>query len=178
MRKVLIIGSAGAGKSTLAMRLAAHMRLPLLHLDAEYWQPGWKETEKRAWEQRVARLIEGDAWIMDGNYGGTMEMRVGAADTVILLDLPRLLCLYRVFVRALRYRGTTRPDLHPGCPEHMPDREFIRWIWDYPKSRLPGVLDLLSRHASGKEIFILHSPGEVRRFLETVERQSGGGTSR
>lgn len=178
MRKVLIIGSAGAGKSTLAVRLAAMLHLPLLHLDAEYWQPGWQETEKRAWEQRVAELIAEDAWIMDGNYGGTMEMRVRAADTVILLDLPRLLCLYRVFVRALRYRGRARPDLHPECPEQMPDREFIRWIWDYPNSRLPGVLDLLSRHATGKQIFILQSPGEVRRFLEAMERQGGQGPAK
>jgi adenylate kinase family enzyme len=172
MRRVLIIGSAGAGKSTLATRLAAKLQLPVIHLDAVYWQPGWKETPKDEWQARVAELIQRDAWIMDGNYGGTMEMRVQAADTVILLDTPRTQCLFRVFKRALRYRGKTRPDMNPGCPEMLPDWEFIRWIWTYPKLRRPEILDLLSRHDGEKRILILRSSGDVERFLMTVNGAS------
>ena len=168
MRRVLIIGSAGSGKSTLATRLAATLQLPVIHLDAVYWQPGWKETPKDQWQARVAELIQQDAWIMDGNYGGTMEMRVRAADTVILLDIPRTQCLFRVLKRAVRYRGRTRPDMNPGCPEMLPDREFLRWIWTYPKLRRPNVLDLLSRHDGEKQILILRSSREVEHFLASV----------
>src|SRR5688572_4725457 len=97
MRRVLIIGSAGAGKSTLAQQLGAIVGLPVIHLDAHYWNAGWKETPQEEWKQRVAELLRRDAWIMDGNYGSTLRERVEAADTVILLDLSRVRCLYRVF---------------------------------------------------------------------------------
>jgi adenylate kinase family enzyme len=108
---------------------------------------------------------------MDGNYGGTMEMRVQASDTEILLDIPRTQCLIRVFKRAVRYRGRTRPDMNPGCPEMLPDWEFIRWIWTYPKLRRPGISELLSRHDAGKRILILRSSGDVERFLMSVEQR-------
>ena len=96
MRRVLVIGSCGAGKSTFSRRLHKLTGLPLLHLDRHYWKPGWVESEVDEWKAKVEELIAGDEWIIDGNYGGTMEMRMRRADTVIWLDLPRYLCTYRV----------------------------------------------------------------------------------
>ena len=101
MRRVLIIGSPGAGKSTFSRALASTTKLPLIHLDAEFWQAGWRETPREQWVQRVAELVRADSWIMDGNYGGTLPARISAADTVVLLALPRLQCLYRVLQRTL-----------------------------------------------------------------------------
>jgi adenylate kinase family enzyme len=171
MRRVLIIGSAGAGKSTLAATLATKLRLPLIHLDAHFWQPGWRETPRDVWRQRVASLLEGDAWVMDGNYGGTLAERVEAADTIILLAFPRALCLYRVLRRVIRHHGRARPDLNPGCPEQWPSWEFLRWIWNYPKRSLPRVLEILRGHEAGKRVIVLRSPAQVRRFLQIVERE-------
>src|SRR5829696_8792386 len=115
MRRVSIIGSGGAGKSTLARQLGDITGLPVIHLDREFWRPGWKETPKPEWKNRVEKLVKGDEWIIDGNFGGTMEIRLAAADTVVFLDFPRVLCTFRAIKRAVAFRNRTRPDMGPGC---------------------------------------------------------------
>jgi adenylate kinase family enzyme len=164
MRKVLVIGSGGSGKSTFAARLGAATGLPVIHLDACYWRAGWDPTPKDEWVHAVDALAAGDAWIMDGNYGGTLDRRIAACDTVIFLDLPRVVCLWRAVRRALRHRGRTRPDMAPGCPERL-TLEFVRWIWEYPRRRRPGVLRKLAALAPGQRAVILRSRREAERFL-------------
>jgi adenylate kinase family enzyme len=116
MRKVLVIGSGGAGKSVFASRLGALLKIEVLHLDRFYWRSGWSEPPKDQWQKTVDELLRRDAWIMDGNYSGTLARRVDACDTVIFLDLPRVLCIWRVLKRALIYRNDIRPDMAEGCP--------------------------------------------------------------
>ena len=172
MRRVLVIGSAGAGKTTLAIRLGELLGLPVIHLDSLYWQPGWKETPKDSWRQIVAGLVQRKCWIMDGNYGGTLAERLKACDTVVFLAFSRYLCLFRVFRRGILNWGKARPDLNPGCPEHFPDRGFLSWIWGFARSRTPGILEALRACEPEKNIIILRSPSEVPRFLNTVARHS------
>jgi adenylate kinase family enzyme len=93
MQRVLVMGSGGAGKSTFARGLAERTGLPLVHLDALYWRAGWVEPEREAWARTVEGLLGEARWILDGNYGGTMERRMEACDTVVFLDPPRTLCL-------------------------------------------------------------------------------------
>src|SRR3954462_9928352 len=94
------------------------------------------------WQQRVRDLAAGDAWVMDGNYGGTMDVRLARADTVIFLDLPRVVCLWGAVERWITYRGRPRPGLPAGCPEKL-TWEFAGWIWNYPSTRRPGILSRL-----------------------------------
>ena len=162
-----MIGSGGAGKSTFAARLGAVTGLPVVHLDACYWRAGWEPTPKDEWARAVDEIASRDAWIMDGNYGGTMERRLAACDTVVFLDLPRAICLWRVTRRALRYRGRSRPDMAPGCPERL-TWEFARWVWDYPRRRRPGILARLDALAGAKRVVVLRSTREVERFLRDV----------
>jgi adenylate kinase family enzyme len=164
MKKVLVIGSGGAGKSTFSARLAARTGLPLIHLDSVYWRPGWVETPKDEWRQSVERLVAGDTWLMDGNFGGTLERRLAACDTVIFLDLPRTLCLWRVLVRRLRFRGRARPDMTPGCPERL-TWEFLQWIWNYPSVQRPKLLARLEALRGEKTVVVLRSRREVGAFL-------------
>ena len=164
MQRILVIGSGGSGKSVLARRVADRLGLPIIHLDARYWRRGWSATPKDEWADEVARLLAGDAWVMDGNYSGTLDLRIPAADTIILLDLPRLVCLWRVAKRRLLYRGRSRPDMHPGCPERL-TWQFIAWIWNYPRRQLPRVLERLRSVSNEKRIVILRSPAETERFL-------------
>ena len=96
MKRILIIGSGGAGKTTLARQLGKLLDLPVVHLDALYWQPGWTETPKQVWNDKIQDLLLQDSWVMDGNYGGTLDQRIVAADTIIFLDISRLTCLFRV----------------------------------------------------------------------------------
>ena len=85
MRKIIIIGSGGSGKSTLARKLGEMTRIPVFHLDALYWKPGWVPTPREEWNARVKALVNQDQWIIDGNYGGTLNIRMTEADTIIFL---------------------------------------------------------------------------------------------
>lgn len=168
MKRVAIIGSGGAGKSTLARQVGDATGLPVIHLDREYWQPGWVAPENEAWAARVAELVAGEAWIIDGNYGGTMEARFARADTIVLLDIPRTVCLYRAVKRTVLFRNRSRPDMAPGCEEKI-DLEFLKWIWAYPATRRPGILARLrEERAAGKRVVRLRNTKQVRTFLRTL----------
>ncbi|ERG66649.1 hypothetical protein M467_05080 [Exiguobacterium chiriqhucha RW-2] len=127
MQKILLIGSGGSGKSTLARELGARLGIDVHHLDALLWKPNWTPATRQEQIATQSALIERDSWIIDGNYGGTLDLRVDAADTIVFLDLPRTVCTYRVLKRMLKYRGKTRPDMGPGCEERF-DPKFLKWV--------------------------------------------------
>lgn len=164
MKKILILGSGGAGKSSFARRLGLRLGIPVVHLDALYWQPGWVERSVPEWEDIQRDAAARDAWIMDGNYSGTLNTRLAVCDTVIFLDLPRTLCLWRVIKRSFKYRGRTRPDMAAGCEERI-DPEFLKWVWRYPQRSRPRVLDLLEKNADRLVIVHLRSTMEVKQYL-------------
>jgi adenylate kinase family enzyme len=167
MNKILIIGSGGAGKSTLSRQLGAILNLEVINLDALYWHPGWVETPKPEWRQIVQELTVRESWVMDGNYSGTMDIRLLAADIIIFLDFPRILCMWRVIKRGWQYIGKTRPDMGSGCPERL-NWEFLKWVWTYPRDRRPGILEKLSQLAPHQKVIILRSPSEVKQFLQNI----------
>jgi adenylate kinase family enzyme len=110
-------------------------------------------------------MVKQDRWVMDGNYGGTLDIRLAACDTVVFLDLPRLTCLWRVLRRSLDSRGQARAEMPAGCPERL-TWEFVTWIWSYPRRRRGAILDRLAKVSSHQRVAILRSPAEVNRFLE------------
>jgi adenylate kinase family enzyme len=173
--RVLVIGAGGAGKTALALRLGDLLDLPVIHLDSLYWRPGWQPTPQDEWQETVERLTERATWVMDGNYGGTLDLRLTAADTVIFVDRPRHLCLWRILKRRLRYRGQTRPDMALGCPERLTP-EFLRYVWSYPSERRPQILSKLERLPREKEVFVLRSDRdrEVQQFLAALPARTEG----
>ena len=176
MRKVLVIGSGGAGKSTFARRLGEALNIEVIHLDTIYWNPGWVEMPKAEWQRAVETMLKRDAWIMDGNYSGTLAMRLEECDTVIFLDVPRLICLWRVLKRVVLYKGKRRPDMAEGCPEQF-NWEFVRWVWSYPKRSRPRIIKLLEKSVRQKQIIWLRSRAEVKRFLVGVRAPGNGSLS-
>ena len=162
-----MIGSGGAGKSVLARELARRTGLPVIHLDREYWRPGWEPTPEPEWAARVAEIVKGEHWIIDGNFGGTMHLRFAAADTIVFLDIPRLVCAWAVFTRWLRYRQQSRPDMTPGLNDKL-DLEFVRWIWGYPNTRRPGILRQLAELPPSTRIVRLTSRRAIREWLASV----------
>ena len=167
MKKIAIIGSSGAGKSQLSRTMGELLGLEVIHLDKEFWQPGWNEMPKDQWRSRVEELVMRDSWIIDGNFGGTMDIRIAAADTVVFLDLPRTLCVWRTVKRLITYRKGTRPDMAEGCDEKF-DLKFLKWVWDFPNRTRPKILRLLAEAKGEKTIFRLRSRSEVAEFLDRM----------
>lgn len=167
MKRIAIVGCGGAGKSTLARRLGSLLGIDVIHLDSHFWRPGWIETPAEEWAIRQRGLLERESWIADGNYGGTLELRFVPADTILFLDLPRRICLWRVLRRRLAYAGESRPDVPAGCREQI-DLEFLRWIWRFPRHSRPHLVAALERHREGRRVEVLRSGREVARFLDSL----------
>ena len=158
MQRVLVIGPCGSGKSTLARELAPRMGLPLVHMDQLGWQAGWVETEKAELHARLADAVAQDEWLIEGNYGSTLAPRLERADTVIYLDFPIRLCLWRLVKRIITHRGQSRPDMPDGCPERF-DPAFFWYVMNWntgPRVRtetmLAGYKGNLVRLANPREL--------------------------
>lgn len=167
MKKVLVIGSSGSGKSTLSRRLGERLGLEVLHLDAFFWRAGWVETPREEWRRTVEGLCAREAWVMDGNFSRTLDVRLAACDTVVFLDMPRAVCVWRALKRRVMYRNATRPDMAAGCGEKL-DLKFLHWIWTFPSRSRPTVLARIEQFAAGKRVIHLRSDAEVEHFLAEV----------
>jgi len=175
MQRIAIIGSAGTGKSTLARRLGELTGLNVIHLDALYWHPGWVAPPDEEWDTIVEEIASQENWITYGNYGRTMEPRLERADTVVFLDFSRVVCLWRVFKRWLRFRGRSRPDMAPDCQENL-TWEFVLWIWNYPKRSRPRVMERIEGHSADTEIIVLGNQNGIDGFLAQIAAQHDGST--
>lgn len=168
MKKVIIVGSPGSGKSTFAAKLHDKTGLPLIHLDFYYHQMKYSYyNDRAAWVARVLLLMETDKWIMDGNYKSTILMRCETADTIILFDLPRWLCVYRVLTRRFHYRNKQRPDMPKEWSEKL-TYEFIRYVWKFSKEQIPTVLEGIAANTD-KQILIFHKQADVDAYLVKFE---------
>ena len=177
MNRIMIIGAPGAGKSTLATKLAAKLSLPLVHLDANYHQPGWTPMDEDKWREKVAKLVAEDTWVMDGNFSGTFPIRMPRADMIVWLDLPTWACLFRIFKRIRMYRGQVRPDMAPGCEERF-DWEFTLWVLNFRRTHFEKTKTALASHGAGAKHILLRSPREIDTFLQdplpTLPLKEGG----
>jgi adenylate kinase family enzyme len=169
MRRVMVIGCGGAGKSTLARRLGDKLALPVIVLDAVYWRPGWVECPQREFREAVARLAATPEWVMDGNYSLTYDLRMPIADAVVWLDLPRWTCMRRVLLRTACGYGRTRDSMTPGCPERF-DMDFLRYVWDFHARYRPQIVAALEEFAGRARLYRLESRKESEQFLAMIER--------
>ncbi|MGD6874268.1 DNA topology modulation protein [Sutcliffiella horikoshii] len=167
MKRIVIIGSGGSGKSTLARQLGEKLEINVYHLDTLFWKPNWVGVPKDEQSNIQNNLVKEKEWIIDGNYGGTMDIRLNAADTIIFLDIHRTICVYRALKRMFQYRNKIRPDMGEGCEEKF-DVDFLKWIWDYPKTKRPGILKMLEQSSKDKKVLIIKSPKEVQELLNKV----------
>jgi adenylate kinase family enzyme len=154
MKRILVLGRGGSGKSTLATKLGEITGLPVLELDKLFWQPGLEAMPRAEWVKTQQRLVEQENWIMDGDLGhyDAIEVRLSAADTIILLDYSLVRCAWR----ALR-RGRERSD-------------FWQWLIAYRRRSLPVLMQAISKFAPHAELHLIRNPEELHRFVIGLER--------
>ncbi len=168
-KRIIVIGSPGAGKSTFTKRLSRTTGIPLHHLDRIYWLPGWNPISQDEFIERQKQILSGDSWIIDGNYQGTLEMRLRQADTVVFLDFRRYLCLFRSLKRTM-ISTAPRTDMTEGCDEKI-NLDFLKWIWNYKKRNRNDTMNLLNE-TKAKCILRFTSPGKLEKYLEDLIRSN------
>ena len=165
MKKVIVIGCPGSGKSTFSRALHERTGLPLYHLDLLYWNTDKTTVSKEVFRERLQNVLMLDRWIIDGNYGSTIEMRMAECDTVFFLDFSLEVCIEGVRQR----QGKPRPDM-PWI-ETEDDEEFLEFIKNFESESKPKILCLLQKYKE-KNIIILKSREEADRIINTLSIQA------
>jgi len=157
VQKVIVIGCSGAGKSTFARRLKNETGLPLYHLDLIWHKADRTTVSREEFDDALERIMQTDAWIIDGNYGRTLERRIAMCDTVFFLDMPTEVCLAGAEARI----GKKRDDM-PWIEESF-DESFREWILSFSEQQLPRIRALLSQYTD-KHVIVFHSWEEMDSF--------------
>ncbi|MGI5895030.1 MAG: AAA family ATPase [Candidatus Merdivicinus sp.] len=173
MKRVLIIGGNGAGKTTFARKLAEQTRLPLVHLDRLYWRDDWQSASPEEFNHLLATELSKDVWILDGNILRTLPLRLQFCDTVLYFDFPRLLCLWGAIKRILSYYGKSRPDMGGFCPEtfNRSERAFLTGIWRNHTAVRERMQEILS-HAPDVRIIRFRNRRQAQRFLRQLKERN------
>ncbi len=163
MKKVIVIGCSGSGKSHFSRLLRDRTGLPLYHLDMIYWKEDGSFITKPEFKERLQRIMDTEEWIIDGNYCSTMEMRMQASDTVFFLDFPTEICLAGILQR----KGKPRSDMAWLNPLEDDDEAFVEFIKNYNTQTRPRVIELLEKY-SDKKIIIFNSRDDSEKYLELL----------
>ena len=172
MRRVVILGCAGTGKTTLACRMGERLSLPVIHLDTL-----WKPCDPEAFREKLPAAVAGDAWVTEGHpdqvrdFAETLDLCVPRADLVLFVHQPRWLRLWRVIRRWLTDRGRTRPDLPEGWPEQL-DWPSLKWIWTFERRVRPVAEWALAAYAT--PVVHLNGDREIAGFLDGLMLRTGG----
>ena len=172
MNKIMVIGvGSGVGKSTFASRLGELTGIEVTHLDQLFWRPGWVEAPLKEFSEAQQQVVENENWIIEGNYTGTIAIREAYADTIIYLELPLLVCLYRVLKRRVQYHGKTRDDIGEGCEEKI-DWAFLKFILTTYRPRKKKMKKRMQLYANeGKTVHYLKTRKQIEVFLNTYSEK-------
>ena len=162
MKRIIVIGCPGSGKSTFSRALNEKTGISLYHLDMMYWNPDKTTVEKTVFLERLEEVLGKDEWIIDGNYASTMEIRLQMCDTVIFLDYPVDVCLDGIRQR----RGKVRTDM--PWVEYGEDAEFMDFVKSFAKNQRPNILQLIEKY-DGKNVITFKSREEAVEFLNELK---------
>jgi adenylate kinase family enzyme len=170
MRRVLVMGCSGAGKSTFARRLADKLGLPFVPIDRIFWQPGWREPKPAEFAAAMTQEAEKPAWVIDGNFlaDGASLLRRERADTVLFFDLPRWVCMLGVIRRSVTGHGVVRSEMAPGCPEKV-DLAFWRYVWTFNAAQRPRMLAYFSALRADQRLVTFTARRQADAFLSGAE---------
>lgn len=166
-QRIIILGSIGSGKTALAKRINNRQRIPVYHLDKEYWQPNWSRPDEKDWQKKLVNLASQDTWVMDGNYIETLEIRLSKADLVIMLDIEQKVCIRGLFFRTLKGLFIKRNDLGKGCKDTFNKgySDLVEWAKQFKEKYYPALLEKCYRYPN-IDIKIFKTRKEAKKFVE------------
>ena len=170
MKKILVLGCGGAGKSNFSIELGRTLDVPVHHLDLYYWKPGWKPRERNEFTSTLAELMKDERWILDGNYMGTFDIRAACADTIIFLNMSTTTCLWGMVFRRFSKAGRSRPDLGVGNKDRL-DFEFTWYVLTFNLRKRPIIIQKLSALSKTMQIVTLRSRSEAKNWLAELVLQ-------
>ena len=165
--RIMIVGCCGAGKSTLAKQIQQKTGLPIIILDEYYYSENWAEPSKEEWNKEVKALSQRTEYIMDGNYGSSMHIRLPHADLIVFLDHPTYRLLFRVLRRTWKNLGKTRSGMPAGCPERF-DLAFLHYVLSFNFSRKKDLLNRISQYAPDTPFITLQNNQDINYFLDKI----------
>ena len=169
MERVLIIGNAGAGKTTFSLQLAEKLQLPLVHLDQLFWCGNWQQRSREEFDALLQKELEKPQWIIDGNFSRTLPHRLRYCDTVVFFDLPTAVCLWGITKRLFTYWGKTRPDMGGNCPEFLDKQKWslYKGVLTYNKRNRETYRPLLSE-SSHVQVIVIKSRRQAAAYLNSL----------
>lgn len=161
MKRILVIGCPGGGKTTFARALGELLGIPVHHLDKYFWKENWTPTPQNEFRQIQNRLMKDECWILEGNFKKSIDNRIAAADTIIVFDFPKIINLWRTLKRFVQYFGAVRPEMG-GVNKETLKWKHLKYIITYPRKEF---LESVKKLADAKNVIILRTPKEAARFL-------------
>ena len=168
MKKILIIGGNGSGKTTFAKELSKKTKLPLIHLDSLYWRDNWEHVTREEFDSQLLRELVKDEWIIDGNMKRTLPLRLKYCDTVIMFDFPRIRCLWGAIKRTATNYGKSRDDMGGYCPEKF-SPDFYKSIWHGNRAMMKGFYSAVENEKT-VEVVIFKCRNDAEKFLEGIDK--------
>lgn len=172
MDRILIIGNAGAGKTTFATQLTQITGLPLVHLDQLFWTGNWEQLDRNTFDALLQQALEKPQWIIDGNFSRTLPHRLQYCDTVFFFDLPTVTCLWGITQRVFSYWGKSRPDMGGNCPERF-DRQKVslyKGVLTYTRRHRKNYIQLLDQQDHAK-VIVFKRRRQAQNFLKNMQKQ-------
>ncbi|MEU6866776.1 topology modulation protein [Streptomyces sp. NPDC046876] len=165
--RIALIGWGGSGKTYLSKQLADHFRAPVTHLDAVYYDDEWNALDEDEFAATQEELVAAPCWVIEGNYAGTLPIRLRRAEAVVFLDLPAWVCLWGIAQRRMRYGGGQNNTT--GVYDRI-NWSFIRYVWGYRRTMAPRVRELIREHAGSAAVYRVTSRRQARALLARLRQ--------
>jgi len=167
--RILVIGCSGGGKTTLATKLAETLDMEYQSIDRDVrWLPNWTQRDRKQQRAILQALVSRDRWIMDGSGASTFDIRLPRADLILWVRVSRFTALKGLTLRVLRTLGTVRPEMADGCPEKLPDIEFLSYIWNFERKHAPLFIVNIDKYGSDIPVVVLKSHTEIANMMSAA----------
>lgn len=165
--KILVIGYSGSGKSTFAKRLAAHYRIPKLHIDKIFFGPNWKDRDKKVVESEIREFMKQDDWIIDGTYRKLATERYQQCDQLFIFNFNRFKCLYGAIYRRIKYHNQNRDTIAVGCKERL-NFSFFWWILFSGRKKDSRMLMKRNMVEYKDKVVVFTNRRQIKKYLESI----------